>query len=466
MAQTHVSSDHIRQHFTDEMSKMYREEVPAYADLVDIVVDVNSETIAQNSEVRHKIEAEGGISTLNAERHGAIRVGKPEELNILRRAFAVMGMFPVGYYDLSVAGLPVHSTAFRPIKADALAKNPFRIFTSLLRLDHIADEKLRNIAGDILSKRQIVTNRAIELIEQAEIKSGLSHSQAEEFVSELLETFRWHSKACVDASTYKSLKDQHPLIADIVSFSGPHINHLTPRVLDIDEAQRRMPLRGLNPKDSIEGPPLRKCPILLRQTAFKALNEAVSFVDENDKDITGQHTARFGEIEQRGIALTAKGRALYDELLANAKNKSSQTDTPESKSYFDILKDEFQAFPDDWDVMRKEGLAYFNYQLTQAGKVDANSGGLRQSLEALISDGLVEAIPITYQDFLPVSAAGIFRSNLSSNDEKLYASNANQAQFEEDLGATVQDPFALYEMQQNHSIEKCLKMLNPVGCID
>ncbi len=32
----------------------------------------------------------------------------------------------------------------------------------------------------------------------------------------------------------------------------------------------------------------------------------------------GTHTARFGEIEQRGVALTPKGRQLYDDLLRNA----------------------------------------------------------------------------------------------------------------------------------------------------
>ena len=32
----------------------------------------------------------------------------------------------------------------------------------------------------------------------------------------------------------------------------------------------------------------------------------------------GTHTARFGEIEQRGVALTPKGRELYDSLLAKA----------------------------------------------------------------------------------------------------------------------------------------------------
>jgi hypothetical protein len=35
------------------------------------------------------------------ERHGAIRVGTPAELAMMLRAFAVMGMHPVGYYDLA-----------------------------------------------------------------------------------------------------------------------------------------------------------------------------------------------------------------------------------------------------------------------------------------------------------------------------------------------------------------------------
>ncbi len=30
----------------------------------------------------------------------------------------------------------------------------------------------------------------------------------------------------------------------------------------------------------------------------------------------GTHTARFGEIEQRGVALTPKGRQLYDDSSA------------------------------------------------------------------------------------------------------------------------------------------------------
>ncbi|MFX5825188.1 DUF1338 domain-containing protein, partial [Acinetobacter baumannii] len=85
-----------------------------------------------------------------------------------------MGMEPVGYYDLSVAGVPVHSTAFRPVADAALAANPFRVFTSLLRLELIPDPALREKAAAILARRQIFTPRVLELIAQCETDGGLS----------------------------------------------------------------------------------------------------------------------------------------------------------------------------------------------------------------------------------------------------------------------------------------------------
>jgi uncharacterized glyoxalase superfamily metalloenzyme YdcJ len=66
--------------------------------------------------------------------------------------------------DLSVAGIPVHSTAFRPIDDEALRRNPFRVFTSLLRLELIEDKGLRAEAATILAARKILTPRTIELV--------------------------------------------------------------------------------------------------------------------------------------------------------------------------------------------------------------------------------------------------------------------------------------------------------------
>src|SRR5690606_20225641 len=131
---------------------------------------------------------------------------------------------------------------------DALALNPFRMFVSLLRLELIENAALRNQASDILAGRRIFTDRALELLALAEQQGGLEQEQADEFVNEVLHTFRWHEESTVDAKTYEELLDAHRLIADVVCFKGPHVNHLTPRTLDIDAAQAEMIRRGIPAK--------------------------------------------------------------------------------------------------------------------------------------------------------------------------------------------------------------------------
>lgn len=358
---------------------MYRSEVPAYGQLIDIVGRINAEHEGLRSD---------------GERHGAIRLGTAAELNLIGRVFAVLGMHPVGYYDLSTAGLPVHSTAFRPISNEAFNISPFRMFTSLLRLDNLP-VALRETAEAALSARSIFSARGHQLLAKAEASGGLNSDDGAIFVREAIAIFAWRKRAHVDLDTYKSLLSEHPLIADIVSFQGPHMNHLTPRVADIDAANRMMAAEGLEVKETIEGPPRRDVPILLRQTAFKALTEAVEFKTGSGWE-AARHTARFGEIEQRGAALTPKGRTLYDACLA--------------------AKD-FSEFPDTKAEMQDQALAYFDKSGT----------------------------PLTYEDFLPVSAAGIFKSNLrESEDVKTQTGTGNQTTFEAALGRPVLDMFDLY----------------------
>lgn len=448
-AQSFVSADEIRSRFSRLMSDMYREEVPQYGTLVELVSDVNQAVLAQDQRLLDTLNRTHELDRLGVERHGAIRLGKAEELFTMRRIFAVMGMLPVGYYDLSVAGVPVHSTCFRPVTDEALATNPFRVFTSLLRLELIAQPDARALAAGILAKRSIFTPRALALVAQFEHQQGLTSAQADEFVAQVRETFRWHREATVDQATYDRLHDAHRLIADVVCFKGPHINHLTPRTLDIDRVQAQMPSRGITPKDVVEGPPPRAVPILLRQTSFKALAETVAFAGQGEL-ASGTHTARFGEIEQRGAALTSKGRALYDALLQQVRDIGSAGNA--GPDYTDRLAAAFQAFPDDLNALRQQGLAYFRYTLTPAGLQAVAQGQAEQDWEALIADGLVAADPLTYEDFLPVSAAGIFQSNLGGTEQKSYSPNAAKAAFEDCLGAQVQDEFALYEQAQARSL--------------
>ena len=428
-----VHPDEIRSRFSAALSAMYRAEVPQYGELLTLVADVNAEVLRRDDEAARRLAASGDLARLSEERHGAIRVGTAEELATIARAFAVMGMQPVSYYNLAPAGVPVHSTAFRPVEPEALRRNPFRVFCSLLRLELIEDAVLRAEAAETLARRDIFTAGARELIDAAERHGGLDEAQADRFVDELLETFRWHAEATVDASTYARLVGAHRLIADVVSFKGPHINHLTPRTLDIDAAQAAMPARGIAPKETIEGPPARACPILLRQTSFKALEEPIAF-PSGDGSTAGVHTARFGEIEQRGAALTQAGRALYDAALASR---------------------DFSTLPDDWTALRRQGLAWFRFSTADDA---AHADG--EDLEALIAAGAVTVEPITYEDFLPVSAAGIFQSNLGSEAKSSgYAADPARADFERALRRPVLDEMALYQAEQDASLATALEAL-------
>ena len=166
----------------------------------------------------------------------------------------------------------------------------------------------------------------------------------------------------------------------------------------------------------------------------------------------GTHTARFGEIEQRGMALTRKGRALYDQLLARVREIDNVGSS--SPDYEDRLRAAFVDFPDDLDEIRRQQLAFFRYLVRdeQAFRQTATSEA-GWDVERLIADGAIEAFPIVYEDFLPVSAAGIFQSNLGGTEQKHYQANAAQQVFEEALQARVQDEIALYARAEADSLE-------------
>jgi uncharacterized glyoxalase superfamily metalloenzyme YdcJ len=451
-----VSPDLIRQRFSKAMSDMYREEVPLYGALMELVEQTNRHVLDNDPQVARQLNSTGEIERLDLERHGAIRVGTAAELATLARLFAVMGMQPVGYYDLTPAGVPVHSTAFRAVHEASLQVSPFRVFTSLLRLELIEDLELRAFALSVLDKRSIFTPTALALIDRAETQGGLTEKEADEFVEQALETFRWHHSATVTAGQYQQLSAQHRLIADVVAFKGPHINHLTPRTLDIDIVQAQMPAHGITPKAVIEGPPRRQCPILLRQTSFKALDEPIAFTDQSDT--RGSHSARFGEIEQRGAALTPKGRALYDRLLNAARDELKDfPNEANATRYNELMAQHFSEFPDTHEGMRQQELAFFRYFVTEKGLAAADLKTL--SLEDLVSGGYLRVEPLVYEDFLPVSAAGIFQSNLGDAAQSHYGEHSNQQAFEKALGRSTIDELQLYAQTQQRSIEQCLATL-------
>ncbi|KAK2877783.1 hypothetical protein FQN49_001210 [Arthroderma sp. PD_2] len=464
METTFCDRDALRTKFSTAMSDMYKQEVPSYAELIDIVTEINAAVISQASPStpsKNGLPNTHNIHRLTLERHGAVRLGTPFELSTIRRLFSQFGMYPVGYYDLSVAGLPLHATAFRPIDAKALERNPFRVFTTLLRPDLLRKEA-RDLSSEILSKRSIFPDRLLVLLERAERNGGVELEMADEFIKETLEVFRWHDIGATSHEEYQRLKKEHPLLADIVSFRSAHINHLTPRALDIDQAQAAMGLRGLEAKERIEGPPPRKHEILLRQTSFKAIHEKVRFQSPKNGMVQGIHTARFGEIEQRGAALTSKGRELYDKLLMKVKVEGGNGKTA-AKAYDQVLREAFAAFPDDRAALRAQGLVFCSYRPTQRALalLSDNMTVFPTSVSELLDQGLIDFETLTYEDFLPFSAAGIFRSNLGEAGEENASINIKEDKkgFEEGLGSKTLDSMALYAEVQQKSLDYCSRVL-------
>ncbi|MCX4510531.1 VOC family protein [Streptomyces sp. NBC_01619] len=444
MAPTLLPTWQLRAAFARRLSAMYGTEVPAYTTLVEVAGQVNDAAIRAGGERAQRL---GSIARVTAERHGAIRVGTPGELCRAARIFAALGMEPVGFYDLrdaSASAVPVVSTAFRPVLPEELDRNPFRVFTSMLTPGdrRFFDADLEKRLGTFLERRELFPSELLELAAHAEREAGLDEERAERFLTLAVAAFEL-SPEPVDRAWYAELEKVSAVAADIGGVTSTHINHLTPRVLDIDDLYRRMEERGITMIDRIQGPPRWDGPdVLLRQTSFRALAEPRTFREEDGSLATGSLRVRFGEVEARGIALSRAGRALYDRLV----------DGP--------VEEWTVHFPRTERQLAVDGLGFFTYEAVR----DRPRDGRRppDDLAGLLDGGWLTARPIVYEDFLPRSAAGIFQSNLTdpgARDSAQRGTHYDQHWMSEAIGRTVHDPFDLYAVQQGDSLARAGRAL-------
>ena len=453
----------LRAAFAIELSEMYGEEVPAYNTLVDVSTEVNRDSMER---VGANAERLGSIERVTAERHGAIRVGSPTEMSQVARVYAAFGMYPVGFYDLrdaSASSVPVVSTAFRPIDADELAKNPFRVFTSMLAADDprffSADQQQR--LQEFIGNRQLFPEELLTLADKAAEQGGLEDAEAARLLEMATGSFKL-SDDPVDYAWYKELEEVSAVAADIGGVTSTHINHLTPRVLDIDDLYNRMEALGITMIDEVQGPPAWDGPdILLRQTSFRALDEERVFKFGDGTVGPGELRVRFGEVEQRGIALTPKGRELYDQMLAETDRRLQKY----GGIRIDVARQVWaECLPDTERGLAEQDLAFFTYRVAE----DASADTLAQlphnvSLLSLLDDGIIVAEPIVYEDFLPRSAAGIFQSNLTgdgSRDDALQGTDYDINVMSEIVGRPVADPHDLYRKQQDASLAEVAAQLD------
>ncbi|GAA0472257.1 2-oxoadipate dioxygenase/decarboxylase [Streptomyces olivaceiscleroticus] len=451
----------LRAAFAARLSEMYGREVPAYTTLVDVSREVNEDVLRARGADAERL---GSIGRVTAERHGAIRVGTPREMRQVARVFAALGMHPVGFYDLreaAASAVPVVSTAFRPVDGEELARNPFRVFTSMLTPadPRFFDADLRARLETFLAGRELFPPELLMLADRAAQERELPQEDAERFLHLAVRSFELSAEP-VDAAWYRTLERISAVAADIGGVRSTHLNHLTPRVLDIDELYRRMTERGIEMIDAIQGPPAWHGPdVLLRQTSFRALAEPRALRAPDGTVRTGALRVRFGEVEARGIALTPAGRARYDELLDLVDQQAAQG-TGEPRA--DIARAVWERhLPHSEAQLAAEGLGYFTYHPVP----DRPRDGSRPpaDLGELLRQGWVHARPVVYEDFLPRSAAGIFQSNLTGEGTR-HAAHEGTAYDAAWLSGAIErevlDPFTLYARQRDASLAQNVSFLS------
>jgi uncharacterized glyoxalase superfamily metalloenzyme YdcJ len=514
-----------------ELSRMFGAEVPLYDKSLLVNRECNTAVCALLSRMHRGFSISAGqLDKTSGERHGAIRIGRPDEYRWVARFFACFAMEPHNFYDMTAVGAksqPIIATAFRSV-----LHPEHRVFTSLLMTDYF-DPATRARIEALLAQRTVFGPEAKALIEKSERQGGLAWPDAEALIREGTgRIFRWTGRAR-DHGLYKDLCDAgFKIAADIACFQSHHLNHLTPNTFcmdlytaamkfclgELDEAAfkaranlalgrmqkygdkdylrltfkhlsreeidayapatppagavaelvdgltRRLQAPDLQLKamkhsgfkDFTEGPS-EDTPVLLRQDAYKALTEPVTFTNPDGTTTRTSHTARFGEIEQRFYATTPAGRALYDRCLAEAdaaREKDPSLPKRDFAEYEALYAAPFKAFPKTLPALLEAGLVYGVYSPTPEG-LAARGTARTTDLRELVRLGHARADGLRYEDFLPVSAAGIFASNLSQYGTKSTAATKptySQSQLEEIMGKKIVDADAAYRAIEADSV--------------
>lgn len=104
-----------------------------------------------------------------------------------------------------------------------------------------------------LADRQLFDPALIAEARRIASDAGTDRDSADRFIAAAVDAFAL-SREPIDRAWYDELAHVSAVAADIAGVRTTHINHLTPRVLDIDELYVRMSRRGIEMIDAIQGP--------------------------------------------------------------------------------------------------------------------------------------------------------------------------------------------------------------------
>ncbi|MBU6276377.1 MAG: DUF1338 family protein [Planctomycetes bacterium] len=496
------------------LSTMFAGEVPLYGGALAVNEACNTAACRLLAARFPGLRTDVAPAALGAERHGAIRIGRPDEYRQIGRLFACFAMEPHGFYDMTSVGAkrqPIIATAFRSRR-----RPEHRMFCSLLVTDGFPAD-VRGRIEEVLATRDVLGDEARRLLDRHDRNGGLDTDEGAALVGECVgRIFAWTGRGGPHELYRDLVAADMRLAADIACFPSHHLNHLAFNSLAIDLftaamrrclaerddawfraragevlagladradaalvrlllpgvpaalpageavpaavvegiaadladrlgtepfALHRLPHAGF--KESTEGPPA-DVPVLLRQDSYRALTEPVSFHTLAGETVAGSHTARFGEVEQRGYACSLQGRAVYDDCLARGG-------------------DALAALGRSADELFARGQILGRYRPSAAGLAARAAGAvLPAGLDRLLAAGHVSREPLRYEDFLPVSAAGIFASNLrqvAGSAATAPAGARTRGELETILGRTIIDPVAADTETEAASIRETLERL-------
>ena len=502
-----------------ELSRMFGQEVPLYDKSLAVnfhcnraLVDLLAIGFSGFSISDEELQA------TSRERHGAIRIGRRDEFRWITRYFACFGMKPHNYYDMTKIGeksQPVTATAFRSttdpenrifaslLRTDYFDREIGDRIDDLLSTRQIFSSQARSLIERFEKQGGLHADDAKRLIEEGtqHIFKWTGEARGRDLYDELCaegfkiaadiacfsshhlnhltpntlcidlysDAMKWRM-GTIDRSEFLERADR--TLAFLDGLADPdwlllHFRHLTHEQVDafkrrlVDADHRReilstlvaeldvadldltlLPHNGY--KDSTEGPDAGT-QVLLRQDAYRALTEPIRFIDEAPP-FDSSHTARFGEIEERFYAVTPKGRTLYDECLAGRTSASKVASSDDSNP--------FEPFPRTLHGLFERGLVHAMFEPARAA-LDADVELSTTDLMQLVKQGVLRCRGMRYEDFLPISAAGIFASNLDQYGTDSTADHRPtylREEFEEIVGCSIIDTVDAYRSLQARSI--------------
>jgi uncharacterized glyoxalase superfamily metalloenzyme YdcJ len=127
----------------------------------------------------------------------------------------------------------------------------------------------------------------------------------------------------------------------------------------------------------------------------------------------------------------------------------------------------FAPFLKTLPALLAQGLVFGRYAATPKGRA-ARGGVTSTDLAELLRQGLLQVEGLRYEDFLPVSAAGIFASNLNQYGTQSTAAvrpSYSQSQLEAILGKPIIDATVVYRGIEAASVRAALQELGVLDAL-